>query len=459
MGRQPVLGKGHEAGREELGQNGALRFVVGEKARAACYDANGNMTGRLQAGVAYLQGYDAENRLSQATNLATGQVSSFVYGPDGSRVKGTVGGVTTVYVGDHYEVQGSTVRKYYYAGAQRVAMRQNTTLYWLLADHLGSTAITANGTTGAKVAEVRYKAWGENRYTSGTTPTTYRFTGQRQEAGVGLYDYGARWYDPYIQRWISPDTIIPQPANPQSLNRYSYVLNSPLRFTDPSGMWEQESDDYTDPDSETLDAAAEAASEVTYQGAKAAAYDWYCANYAAPFEDTQPITDPFGSPRSYGTHRGTDYGGSFGVYAPFAGTVTHAGSSHEAGMWKIKENATGAVSEWSVWGGTLLHTGDEEAGKPASLLATGSYTDMEPGWSHTEGTAVEISIGHDLTTRFEHLDSLGNMTVRKGQTVSKGEALGVTNNNGWSTGAHLHYGLIFSWGGRTEYLNPVPPAR
>jgi hypothetical protein len=46
---------------------------------------------------------------------------------------------------------------------------------------------------------------------------------------------GARWYDPDLGRWISPDTIIPDPANPQSLNRYSYVYNRPLIFVDPSG--------------------------------------------------------------------------------------------------------------------------------------------------------------------------------------------------------------------------------
>ncbi len=46
---------------------------------------------------------------------------------------------------------------------------------------------------------------------------------------------GARWYSPVLGRWLSPDTIVPDPKNPQSLNRYSYVNNRPLNFTDPSG--------------------------------------------------------------------------------------------------------------------------------------------------------------------------------------------------------------------------------
>ncbi|MEI2692539.1 MAG: RHS repeat-associated core domain-containing protein [Anaerolineae bacterium] len=77
--------------------------------------------------------------------------------------------------------------------------------------------------------------WGETRFTTGTTPTTWRFTGQREDATIGLYFYNARYLDPQLGRFIQPDTIVPAPGNPQALNRYSYVLNNPLRYTDPSG--------------------------------------------------------------------------------------------------------------------------------------------------------------------------------------------------------------------------------
>jgi hypothetical protein len=49
--------------------------------------------------------------------------------------------------------------------------------------------------------------------------------------------YQARYYDPIIGRFTSADTIVPDPANPQDLNRYSYVRNNPLLYTDPSGHW------------------------------------------------------------------------------------------------------------------------------------------------------------------------------------------------------------------------------
>jgi hypothetical protein len=45
----------------------------------------------------------------------------------------------------------------------------------------------------------------------------------------------ARYYDPVIGRFIQADTIVPEPGNPQALNRYAYVYNSPLKYADPSG--------------------------------------------------------------------------------------------------------------------------------------------------------------------------------------------------------------------------------
>lgn len=52
---------------------------------------------------------------------------------------------------------------------------------------------------------------------------------------LGLVYMNARYYVPYINRFLSPDTIVPDPTNPQSFNRYSYSLNNPVKYTDPSG--------------------------------------------------------------------------------------------------------------------------------------------------------------------------------------------------------------------------------
>jgi RHS repeat-associated protein len=79
----------------------------------------------------------------------------------------------------------------------------------------------------------RYYPYGSTR--SGEVPTDRLFTGQRFDGTIGLYDYGARFYDPALGRFISADPIVPNLANPQNLNWYSYVYNRPLVYVDDSG--------------------------------------------------------------------------------------------------------------------------------------------------------------------------------------------------------------------------------
>jgi RHS repeat-associated protein len=107
-------------------------------------------------------------------------------------------------------------------------------LTWVLTDNLNSTTVTANA-DGSFNSEMRYSAFGEIRYSSGTTPTNYQYTGQLSQPELGLDYYVARWYDPYITQFSQPDTVIPDPVNPSDLNRYSYVRYNPIGASDPSG--------------------------------------------------------------------------------------------------------------------------------------------------------------------------------------------------------------------------------
>jgi RHS repeat-associated protein len=66
-------------------------------------------------------------------------------------------------------------------------------------------------------------------------PTDYLFTGQKWDSATGLYKMGDRYYDPVLGHFISPDPLIPDPSDPQQLNRYSYAGNNPLKYTDPTG--------------------------------------------------------------------------------------------------------------------------------------------------------------------------------------------------------------------------------
>jgi len=70
---------------------------------------------------------------------------------------------------------------------------------------------------------MRYSAFGEVRYSSGTTASDYRYTGQLEQAQIGLDYYIARWYDPYLNQWIQPDTIIPGDRERNNLIAVRYV--------------------------------------------------------------------------------------------------------------------------------------------------------------------------------------------------------------------------------------------
>ena len=126
------------------------------------------------------------------------------------------------------------VTKYYFHGGKRVALNRDGVVQWLVGDHLGTTSLVLDD-QGGKVAESRHYPYGEERWSSGTLPTDYRFTGQRMQSGLRLYHMGARHYDPALGRWISADTLVPEPGSSQSYNRYAYVRNSPLVYVDPTG--------------------------------------------------------------------------------------------------------------------------------------------------------------------------------------------------------------------------------
>jgi RHS repeat-associated protein len=93
------------------------------------------------------------------------------------------------------------------------------------------------------VERLSYDAWGKRRFANGaddptgsiTSETTRGFTGQEELSVSGLVHLNGRVYDPLLARFTSPDTTTESPFDPQDWNRYSYVGNDPLAFTDPSG--------------------------------------------------------------------------------------------------------------------------------------------------------------------------------------------------------------------------------
>ena len=178
--------------------------------------------------------YDAENRpISITTELG---VTKFVYDGDGGRVMKIIGASTTTYVGKLYECTDGQCVKYIFAGDQRIAMRRvnSTIVNYYHGDHLGSSSVITD-TVGNKIQSLTYFPFGETRTQAGTVDVRHKYTGQEFDNSTDLYFYGARYYDPVLGRFISPDSQITLAYYPQDLNRYSYTVNNPLIYVDPSG--------------------------------------------------------------------------------------------------------------------------------------------------------------------------------------------------------------------------------
>jgi RHS repeat-associated protein len=261
------------------------------------YDPNGNM--ETGAGRTIVSNYD--NKPSSIT--IGGATTSFIYDYQGQRVKKISGGLPTLYIGKLYECTSGVCTKYIFGGItridlkapaepkdllafggigavgekqeapfgaigtkfiadvyakqtieneQRVALKSSTAIcgsniLYYHTDHLGSSNVITN-VSGGNAEGVYYYPFGATRLQTGGDCVNHKFTGQEEDGETGLYNYGARYYDPVLGRFTSADSIVPDYTNPQALNRYSYVLNNPLKYIDPTG---QEATDYdyygTDP--------------------------------------------------------------------------------------------------------------------------------------------------------------------------------------------------------------------
>lgn len=205
------------------------------------YDANGNMITRNKTGGPNITvEYTPDNRPSRIIKI-TGDSNltiAFTYDGNGIRIKkhNETTGAITYYWGEFYERQGSS-NKYHLFGNERVATIDSSgNGIFYHSDHLGSTSVVTDD-MGNKCHEIGYYPFGTYRYGGSSSAVKYTFTGQEDDNEIGLYNFRARLYDPELGRFISADTIVPEPGNLQSLNRYSYCYNNPLIYIDPSGHW------------------------------------------------------------------------------------------------------------------------------------------------------------------------------------------------------------------------------
>jgi len=190
--------------------------------------------------------YNEANQLDKVTNCTNSQtIAEYVYDYNGNRMvkknynNGTWNNNVTSW-SDSFETKvatgGATENTtYYFVNDQLAAKKDNSgTKTYFQDDHLGSEGLVTNQ-SGSLVENTSYYPFGEIR--SGGTASKYLYTGQERDNETGLDYYNARYYSDHIRRFTQPDTYVSDMYNPQDLNEYSYVLNNPLRYTDPTGHY------------------------------------------------------------------------------------------------------------------------------------------------------------------------------------------------------------------------------
>jgi len=194
------------------------------------YDAAGNLTGDGS----YTYTYDAANRLTSAGGV------SYIYDGRNMRVKKSNG---TLYWRDYFgdtlaesDPSGNVVNEYVFFGGARIARVDSSgNVLYYFQDRIGTTrAITTSA--GVVCYNADFLPFGTEQALVNSCAQNYKFTGYERDSETGL-DYAFfRYYNSRLGRFMSADPLEGSVGEPQSLNRYAYVLNNPCNLADPLGL-------------------------------------------------------------------------------------------------------------------------------------------------------------------------------------------------------------------------------
>jgi len=218
------------------GMNTLTSLVKNGATTSFTYDANGNLDTKT-GGWDY--DWNAENLMTIA-KLSGVQQQAYAYDGLGRRVKvdgassstwtvSIFSGMDPIYEKDN----AGTVTKYVYANGMRIAkITSSGAVQYYIGDHLGSTRQVRDSSRGL-VFSTDYEPFGKPYSPSGTE--AYKYTSEKHDDPTGLVYLRARQYDPDLGRFVSADPVLGSLSAPQTLNRFTYVVNNPLKYTDPSG--------------------------------------------------------------------------------------------------------------------------------------------------------------------------------------------------------------------------------
>jgi RHS repeat-associated protein len=203
------------------------------------YDNNGNTLSKTSSGATTQYTWDFENRLSSVILPGSSGTVAFKYDPFGRRIQKSSSGGTTNYLYDgansieEINSAGAMVARYTQANGvdePLAQIRSGTTSYYH-SDGLGSVT-SISSSSGSLVNNYVYDSFGNLTTSSGTISNPFQYTGRDYDPETGLRYYRARYYDPFIGRFISEDPV----RFSGGINYYPYVANDPVNLSDPLGL-------------------------------------------------------------------------------------------------------------------------------------------------------------------------------------------------------------------------------
>lgn len=260
---------------DELGR---VTSVVGDQSQTWVYDVAGNLIQNSRLGIytypaqgptgcaaarcaaphgvrsagTYSLSYNANGLVSSVVDNATGRTRSidwtvdrrpltildydgtltlYTYDGWGRRVQDERVGETIRHIGGLLDVSSTTgITKYYFAGNRMIGASRGGVRSWLHGDRAGNVRLVTDS-SGVVAGRFDYSVYGRELSAQTTAPTG-AFSGQRLGATLLA---GARVYDPQIERFLGPDTLVPNMLNSQAFNRYLFNYGAPTEWVDPSG--------------------------------------------------------------------------------------------------------------------------------------------------------------------------------------------------------------------------------
>lgn len=170
----------------------------------------------------------------------------FYYGPDLQRWRSYYSNASgksweALYFDDYERTtENGRIREFYYICDNVIIIRENLGAfkpYLVFKDGLGSI-LTVRDENATKVFDATYDVWGKQTIKINDIGLMRGYTGHEHVYGYEFINMNGRIYDPILAQFLSPDNYVQAPTNSQNFNRYSYCINNPLKYTDPSGnLW------------------------------------------------------------------------------------------------------------------------------------------------------------------------------------------------------------------------------